>query len=158
MVDVIFDIIIADKVARRNLARCMSEKDLRRIASEPTATVGSDGPRVSPYGLTEQGKPHPRLYGTFQWLIGRYARDLGLMTLPQAIHKMTGMAATAFGLVDGGVLREGFAEDVVVFDADEIIDEATFDEPYTYPSGVASVIVNGVQAIDGESHTDELPG
>ena len=67
-------------------------------------------------------------------LIGRYARDLGLLTLPQAIHKMTGMAATALGLVDRGVLREGFAADVVVFDADEIIDDATFDEPTTIPA------------------------
>ena len=71
---------------------------------------------------------------------------------------MTGMAATALGLVDRGVLREGFAADVVVFDADEIIDEATFDEPHTYPSGIAAVIVNGVQVIDGERHTDALSG
>ena len=73
------------------------------------AALGSDGPCVSPCGLTGQGKPHPRLYGTFPRLIGRYARDLGLLTLPQAIHKMTGMAATALGLADRGVLREGFA-------------------------------------------------
>ena len=136
----------------------MSEEDVRRIASEPTAMVGSDGPCVSPYGVTGQGKPHPRLYGTFPRLIGRYARDLGLLTLPQALHKMTGMAATALDLVDQGVLREGFASDVGVFDADGIIDEATFDEPHTHPSGIVAVIVNGVQVIDGEHHTDALPG
>lgn len=91
--DAVFDIIIADKGSTCILVRCMSEDDVRTIASEPTATVGSDGPCVSPYGVTGQGKPHPRL-------IVRYARDLCLLTLPQAIHKMTGMVATALGLVD----------------------------------------------------------
>ena len=145
-------------MAMRILVRCMSKEDVRRIASEPTATVGSDGPCVSPYGVTGQGKPHPRLYGTFPRLIGRYARDLGLRTLPQALHNMTGMAATALGLVDQGVLSEGFTADVVVFDADGIIDEATFDEPHTYPSGIVAVIGNVVQVVDGEHHTDALPG
>ena len=107
--------------------------------------------------MTGQGKPHPRLYGTFPRLIGRYARDLGPLTLPQAIHKMTGMATTALGLVDRDVLREGCAADVAVFDTDEIIDEANFDQPHTYPSGIAAVIVNGVQVIDGECHTN-VPG
>ena len=98
--DAVFDIIIADKGSTCILVRCMSEDDVRTIASEPTATVGSDGPCVSPYGVTGQGKPHPRLYGTFPRLIVRYAWDLCLLTLPQAIHKMTGMVATALGLVD----------------------------------------------------------
>jgi N-acyl-D-amino-acid deacylase len=156
--DAVFDIIIADKGATRILVRCMSEDDVRRIASEPTATVGSDGPCVSPYGVTGQGKPHPRLYGTFPRLIGRYARDLGLLTLPQAIHKMTGMAATALGMVDRGTLREGYAADVVVFDADDIIDRATFDAPHTYPAGIEAVVVNGRLVIDGDTHTEALPG
>ena len=156
--DALFDIIIADKGATRILVRCMSEEDVRRIASEPTATVGSDGPCVSPYGVTGQGKPHPRLYGTFPRLIGRYARDLGLLSLPQAIHKMTGLAAGALGLVDRGLLLEDYAADIVLFDAGEIIDKATFDEPHTYPAGIETVIVNGVPVIEGERHTDALPG
>ena len=73
----------------------MSEADVRAIAADPSALVGSDGPCVAPYGITGQGKPHPRLYGTFPRLIGHYARDLGLLTLPQAIAKMTGGAAAA---------------------------------------------------------------
>ena len=136
----------------------MSEDDVRTIASEPTATVGSDGPCVSPYGVTGQGKPHPRLYGTFPRLIGRYARDLGLLTLPQAIHKMTRMAAIALGLVDRGVLREGYGADVVVFDAAEIIDRATFDEPHTYPSRIDAVFVKGWLVINGDTHTEARPG
>jgi len=131
---------------------------VRRIAAEPTMTVGSDGPCVAPYGVTGQGKPHPRLYGTFPRLIGRYARDLGILTLPQAIAKMTGNAATALGLSERGTLQEGYAADVVVFNADTIMDEATFDEPHTYPTGVETVIVNGSVVIHEGTHSDALPG
>lgn len=156
--DAVFDIIIDDRGATRILVRSMSEEDVRRIAAEPSMTVGSDGPCVAPYGVTGQGKPHPRLYGTFPRLIGRYARDLGLLTLPQAIAKMTGNAATALGMTDRGVLRAGYAADVVVFDAETIMDEATFEEPHTYPSGVETVIVNGRVVIHQGDHTDALPG
>jgi N-acyl-D-aspartate/D-glutamate deacylase len=100
--DVVCDVIIADKGASRILVRSMSEADVRAIAADPSALVGSDGPCVAPYGITGQGKPHPRLYGTFPRLIGHYARDLGLLTLPQAIAKMTGGAAAALGLADRG--------------------------------------------------------
>ena len=98
--DAVCDVIIADKGATRIVVRSMSEADVRAIAADPSALVGSDGPCVAPYGITGQGKPHPRLYGTFPRLIGHYARDLGLLTLPQAIAKMTGGAAAALGLAD----------------------------------------------------------
>ena len=101
---------------------------------------------------------HPRLYGTFPRLIGRYARDLGLLTLPQAIAKMTGIAATALGLTERGLLREGYAADVVLFDAEAIMDRASFDDPHTYPDGIETVIVNGSVVIDRGEHTDALPG
>ena len=104
--DAVCDVIIADKGATRILVRSMSEADVRAIAADPSALVGSDGPCVAPYGVTGQGKPHPRLYGTFPRLIGHYARDLGLLTLPQAIAKMTGGAAAALGLADRGLLRK----------------------------------------------------
>jgi N-acyl-D-amino-acid deacylase len=156
--DTIFDIIIADKGATRILVRCMSEADVRRITSDPMALVGSDGPCVAPYGVTGQGKPHPRLYGTFPRLIGRYARDLGLLSLPQAIHKMTGGAAAALGMADRGTLREGSAADVVLFDAEAILDRSTYDDPHQYPAGIETVIVNGEVVIDRGEHTDALPG
>ena len=102
--DAVCDVIIADKGATRILVRSMSEADVRAIAADPSALVGSDGPCVAPYDVTGQGKPHPRLYGTFPRLIGHYARDLGLLTLPQAIAKMTGGAAAALGLADRDLL------------------------------------------------------
>lgn len=156
--DAIFDIIIDDRGATRILVRSMSEEDVCRIAAEPSMTVGSDGPCVAPYGVTGQGKPHPRLYGTFPRLLGRYARDQGILTLPQAIAKMTGNAATALGLTERGTLQAGCAADVVVFDAETIMDEATFDEPHTYPTGVETVIVNGAVVIHDGTHSDALPG
>ena len=157
-IDAICDIIIADRGATRILVRCMSEEDVRTISAEPTALIGSDGPCVAPYGITGQGKPHPRLYGTFPRLIGRYGRDLGLLSLPQAIHKMTGGAARALGMVDRGILREGHAADLVIFDADNIIDQATYDEPHQYPAGIETVIVNGTAVVEQGEHSGALPG
>ena len=85
--------------------------------SSPTLSVmvGSDGPCVAPYGITGQGKPHPRLYGTFPRVLGRYSRDLDLLGLPQAVFKMTGGAAMALGLTDRGTIAEGKAADLVIF-------------------------------------------
>ena len=136
----------------------MSEDDVRRLAAEPTALVGSDGPCVAPYGITGQGKPHPRLYGTFPRLIGHYGRDLGLLSLPQVVYKMTGGAAKALGMADRGVLREGHAADLVLFDAEKIIDRARYDDPHQYPVGIDTVIVNGAVVIEKGEHSGALPG
>jgi N-acyl-D-aspartate/D-glutamate deacylase len=156
--DAVCDIIIADKGATRIVVRSMSEADVRTIAGDSSTLVGSDGPCVAPYGITSQGKPHPRLYGTFPRLIGHYARDLGLLTLPQAIAKMTGGAATALGLADRGILSEGQAADVVLFDPATIIDRSTYDDPHQYSAGIRTVIVNGAMVIDDGEHTGALPG
>ena len=131
---------------------------MRAIAADPSALVGSDGPCVAPYGITSQGKPHPRFYGTFPRLIGHYARDLGLLTLPQAIAKMTGGSAAALGLADRGILSEGQAADVVLFDPATIIDRSTIDDPHVYPAGIGTVIVNGMVVIDGGEHSGALAG
>jgi len=156
--EAVCDIIIADKGATRIVVRSMSEADVRTIAGDSSTLVGSDGPCVAPYGITSQGKPHPRLYGTFPRLIGHYARDLGLLTLPQAIAKMTGGAATALGLAGRGILSEGQAADVVLFDPATIIDRSTYDDPHLYPAGLQTVIVNGMVVIHDGEHTGALPG
>lgn len=114
--DVACDIIIADRGATRILVRSMSEEDVQRIVTDPMVMVGSDGPCVAPYGITGQGKPHPRLYGTFPRVLGHYARDLGLLGLPQAVFKMTGGAAMALGLADRGTIAVGNAADLVISD------------------------------------------
>ena len=156
--DVACDLIIADRGATRILVRSMSEDDVKTILADPLVMVGSDGPCVAPYGITGQGKPHPRLYGTFPRVLGHYARDLDLLSLPQAIHKMTGGAAAALGLVDRGTITVGNAADLVLFDPERIADRASFDDPHQYPQGIDMVVVNGVVVIEGEEHTGALPG
>src|SRR5262249_23507925 len=109
-------------------------------------------------GVTGQGKPHPRSYGTHARLLGPYVRDLKLLTLPEAVHKTTGAAAAALGLTDRGVLRQGCWADVPVLDPDRIVERATYDEPHRYAEGVSTVMVNGQVVVDGGDHTGALPG
>lgn len=115
----------------------ISEADMRRILCHPATMIGSDG-------LPNDPRPHPRLWGTFPRVLGRYARDEKLLTLPEAIHKMTQMPAQRFGLAQRGLLREGYFADMVLFDPDKINDLATFADPIRASEGIASVWVNGV--------------
>jgi N-acyl-D-amino-acid deacylase len=157
-VDAVCAILVADRGATRGLIAAMHEDDVRAFVARPWVLVGSDGRAFGPGGPLARDLPHPRFYGTFPRILGHYARDLGLLTLPQAIHKMTGAPAAALGLADRGVLRPGAAADIIVFDPVSIIDRATFDEPRRHPAGVTHVIVNGVAVIDAGAHTGALPG
>jgi N-acyl-D-aspartate/D-glutamate deacylase len=157
-VDALCAILIADRGATRGFVAAMEEDDVRAFVACPWVLVGSDGRAAGPGGPLADELPHPRSYGTFPRILGHYTRDLGLLTLPKAIHKMTGAPATALGLVDRGVLRAGAVADITVFDPDTVADRATFDEPRQYPSGIAHVIVNGAVVIDGGVHTGALPG
>ena len=156
--DAVCDYLIADRGHTRILVTSMAEEDVQEILRSPTVLVGSDGTSLAPYGTTGQGKPHPRFYGTFPRVLGRYVRDLGLLSLPQAIYKMTGGSAAALRLVDRGLLREGYHADITIFDPQIIADRATYDDPHQYAAGISTVIVNGVVVIDGGEHTGELPG
>jgi N-acyl-D-amino-acid deacylase len=124
----------------------LDEGDVRLIMRHPQTMIASDG-RLSRPG---DGHPHPRAYGTFPRVLGRYVRDEKVLTLEQAVHKMTGMPANRLGLRDRGVLRTGAYADVVVFDPARVADRATFDAPHQYPIGIEFVLVNGVVAVDGE--------
>jgi N-acyl-D-aspartate/D-glutamate deacylase len=156
--DAVCDYLIADRGHTRILVTSMAEEDVQEIVRSSTVLVGSDGTSLAPYGTTGQGKPHPRFYGTFPRVLGRYARDLGLLSLPQAIYKMTGGSAAALRLVDRGLLREGYHADITVFDPQTIADRATYDDPHQYAVGISTVIVNGVVVIDSSEHTGTLPG
>jgi N-acyl-D-amino-acid deacylase len=136
----------------------MAEDDVQEIIRSPQVLVGSDGTSLAPYGTTGQGKPHPRFYGTFPRLLGHYARELGLLSLPQAIYKMTGGSAAALGLKDRGLIREGYRADLTLFDPAEIAERATYDEPHQYAAGISTVLVNGVVVIDAGEHRGALPG
>jgi N-acyl-D-aspartate/D-glutamate deacylase len=115
----------------------MSEHDVRRILQHPAVMIGSDG-------LPNDPRPHPRLWGTFPRVLGHYCREERLFSLPQAIHKMTGLPAQTFRLADRGLVREGYAADLVLLNADRIADCATFDAPELPAEGIAAVWVNGI--------------
>ncbi len=156
--DSVCDFLVADRGATRILITSMSEQDVREITGAAWVLVGSDANALATSGATSQGKPHPRSYGTHARLLGAFARDLGLLTLPAAIHKTTGAAAAALGLDDRGVLRNGCWADVAVFDPARIADRATYDDPHRYAVGVSTVVVNGEVVVDGGDHTGALPG
>ena len=156
--DAVCDFVIADRGATRILVTSMSEADVRAITATPWVTVGSDANSLATAGVTSQGKPHPRSYGTHARLLGPFVRDLKLLTLTAAVHKTTGAAAAALGLTDRGILREGAWADVAVFDPDRITDRATYDDPHRYAVGVSTVVVNGAVVLDGGDHTGALPG
>jgi N-acyl-D-aspartate/D-glutamate deacylase len=158
-IDLVCDYLIEDNGATRVLITSISEDDIRTIVRSPTALVGSDGNCVADYGITGQGMPHPRFYGTFPRIIGHYVGGEGLLPLEQAVHKMTGATAAALKLRDRGLLAAGYRADVAIFDPADFRDQATYAEPHRYPSGGrTSVIVNGVPVVDNAVHTGALPG
>jgi N-acyl-D-amino-acid deacylase len=156
--DAVCDYLIADRGHTRIIVTSMAEEDVQEIMRSPTVLVGSDGTSLAPYGTTGQGKPHPRFYGTFPRVLGHYVRELGLLSLPQGIYKMTGGSAAALRLLDRGLLREGYCADITIFDPETIIDRATYDDPHQYAAGISTVIVNGVVVIDAGEHAGALPG
>src|SRR5262245_45281233 len=156
--DAVCDVIIADQGHTRILITSMSSDDVDLITRTPWVLVGSDGNALAPYGPTGQGKPHPRYYGTFARVAGQCVRERGLLTLPEAVFKMTGGSAAALGLTHRGILRGGTWADVTVFDPGAVADQATYDDPHRYASGISTVLVNGSVVIDAGDHTGALPG
>ncbi|MEQ9641713.1 MAG: D-aminoacylase [Alphaproteobacteria bacterium] len=130
----------------------MTEDDVQTVLRHPSTMIGSDGIP------TLDGKPHPRLYNTFARVLGHYARDLSLMPVEEAVHRMTGFCADKFGLADRGYIREGCFADLVLFDAGKVIDKGTFDDPNQYPEGIVHVFVNGGQVVDDALATEVATG
>ncbi len=152
------DILLSDNGHTRIVVTSMSEVDVQAILGSPTVLIGSDGNSLAPYGITGQGKPHPRFYGTFVRVLGHYVRELGVLALPLAIYKMTGGSAAALRLHQRGVLKEGYWADITVFDPRTVGEQSTYDDPHQYATGISTVVVNGKVVIDAGEHTGELPG
>ncbi|MGB1841188.1 MAG: amidohydrolase family protein, partial [Longimicrobiales bacterium] len=132
----------------------MDEADVIRIMQHPLAMIETDGDAVG-YGV---GYPHPRSYGAFARVLSRYVRELEVLTLEEAVRKMTSMPARWLGRTDMGVLAEGMRADVAVFDPDEIRDLATYTDPHQYSVGITDLLVNGVPVIRNGGITGEKPG
>ncbi len=156
--DVLFDVLLEEGGSVPTVFFHHSEPDMQLILKQPWTSIGSDGSAVSPDGPTGRTHPHPRYYGTFPRVLGRYVRELKVITLPEAVKKMTSMNADKLGITDRGRLKEGFAADVTVFDQDRVIDRATYEQPHQFPAGIRYVIVNGVVTVDNERHTGALAG
>ena len=156
--DVAADLLLGDDGQAHVVMFQMDEGDLRQALVHPRVMIGSDGSALAPYGELGAGRHHPRSYGTFPRVLGRYAREERLLSLPQAVHKMTGLPARRLGLRDRGVIRVGAKADLVVLDPRTVADVATDDDPHRYPSGIEHVLVNGRFGIRHGEHTGSLPG
>jgi N-acyl-D-amino-acid deacylase len=136
----------------------MDEADVRYVMAKPWVCAGSDSRANAPYGPLSFGKPHPRSYGTFPRILGHYARDERVLTLEDAVRKMTSLTASRLKLRDRGVVGVGAWADLVVFDAQRILDVATYDDPHRYPLGIDHVIVNGEVVTHGDETLAGRPG
>jgi len=121
-------------------------------------SVGSDGSALATSGPLRAGVPHPRNFGTFPRVLGKYVREEHVIPLEQAVHKMSGLTASQLHFTDRGVITPGFAADLVIFDPATVADRATFTDPFQYPVGIDTVIVNGRVVLDNGRHTGERPG
>ncbi len=157
-IDILFDVLLEEDGSVRTVFFHHDEPDMQFALKQPYVSVGSDGSAISPGGQYKDMHPHPRWYGTFPRVMGRYVRELGVLTLPEAVRKTTSMNAEKLGIEDRGLLREGYWADVVVFDPKTIADRATFESPQQYPLGIPYVIVNGEVVVDDGEHSGALPG
>lgn len=153
-----FDFLIQEGGSVSTVYDHHTEKDMNLAMQQPWCSIGSDGLAYAIDGPTRRGHPHPRSFGTFPRVLGVYVRQKGLLKLEDAVRKMTSQNAAKLGMFDRGLLRAGMAADIAVFDADKIIDRATYTDPFQYSEGVEFVFVNGQLVLDRGKHTGARPG
>jgi N-acyl-D-amino-acid deacylase len=136
----------------------MDEGNLKKILSSPLVMIGSDGNAISPLGKLGEGKPHPRFYGTFPRVLGKYAREEKIFDMATAVKKMTSMPAEKLSFKNRGFIKKGNIADITIFNPKTVIDNATFINPHQFPTGIEYVIVNGKITIDKGQHTGARAG
>jgi len=156
--DAVFDLLLDEDDPIPTVYFLMDEADVRTAMRIPWVSIGSDGEAVRPDGLLGRGRPHPRWYGTFPRILGKYVREQNVLSLEQAINKMTLLNAEKLGISDRGRIARGKKADVTIFNASRVIDRATFEDPHQYPVGIEYVIVNGTVVIDRGNHLGAKPG
>jgi N-acyl-D-amino-acid deacylase len=156
--DTVLDLVVEDESRIGVVFFLMSEENVRRQIRLPWVSFGSDAGSMAPEGVFLKSSTHPRAYGNFARLLGRYVRDEKLVPLEEAVRRLTSLPAENLGLDRRGRLVPGHFADVVVFDPAEIADEATFESPHRYAVGVRHVVVNGVPVLRDGEHTGALPG
>ncbi len=156
--DTIMNLVLEDRSRVGTVYFMMSEDNIRRQIKLPWVSFGSDAASMAPEPPFTKSSAHPRAYGNFARLLGRYVRDEKVIPLEEAVHRLSGLPATNLGLAGRGFLREGMFGDVVVFDPATIADQATFEKPHQYAVGMTHVFVNGVQVLKDGDHTGAKPG
>jgi len=156
--DTIMDLVVEDDSRVGCVYFTMSEDNVRKAVATPWVSFCSDSPSLAPEGVFLKSSTHPRAYGSFARLLGKYVRDEQVIPLEEAVRRLSGLPAENLGLERRGRLTPGYYADVVVFDPSTIQDHATFDRPHQYASGVQHVFVNGAQVLKNGEHTDARPG
>lgn len=157
-VEVFFDVLLAENGDVPTVYFHHSEEDMTYALRQPYTSIGSDGAAIANDGPARRMNPHPRWYGTFPRVLGRYVREKKIIPLETAIRKMTSMNAEKIGLRDRGLLKPGYFADVTLFDPNSVIDRATYENPHQYPDGIPHVIVNGQIVLENNKRTTALPG
>ncbi|PYL62370.1 MAG: aminoacylase [Verrucomicrobia bacterium] len=157
-IDTAMDLIAEDGSRIGTIYFMISENNIKKELTKPWISFGSDEASQAPEGLFLKSNPHPRAYGNFARVLGKYVRDEKVLPMSDAIHRLSGLPATNLGLDHRGFLKDGMFADVVVFDPATITDHATFEKPHQYATGVKHVFVNGVQVIKNGEHTGAEPG
>ncbi len=156
--EVVIKLLIEECGVIKIIFSAMIETDLIEVMKQSMAIYCTDGLAVSPYGDYKEIKVHPRYYGSFPRILGRYVRQKKIIPLEDAIHKMTLLPAMKMNIKDRGFLAAGYKADITIFDKEKISDKGTFDKPHQYPVGIKDVIVNGIPVVKNEEHTGALPG
>ncbi len=156
--DVLFELLAENDGSVPTVYFHHAEEDMRYALKQPFVSIGSDGTAVKTEGPLAAGHPHPRYYGTFPRVLGRYVREEKLITLEEAVRKMTSANAAKIRVYDRGLLRPGQWADVTIFNPDTVIDNATFEKPHHYATGIEYVIVNGKPVLERGKHTSARPG
>ena len=158
ILDELLDIIIDQDGSVPTVFAHHTEEDMQFALRQPWCSVGSDGSAFATSGPLKRGNPHPRNFGTFPRVLGVYVREQKLLTLEDAIRKLTSLNAAKIGLKDRGTLRVGAFADITLFDEAHVIDRSTYTEPFQYSEGIEFVLVNGQVVLDRGKHTGARPG
>jgi N-acyl-D-amino-acid deacylase len=157
-IETIMDLIAEDESRIDTIYFLMSEENVRKEIAKPWISFGSDEASQAPEGVFLKSNPHPRAYGNFARVLGEYARDEKLISLGEAVRRLSALPAANLGLDHRGLLREGMFADVVLFDPAQIADRATYEKPHQYAVGMKDVFVNGQQVLKDGEHTGAKPG
>ena len=157
-VETIMDLVLEDQSRVGTVCFMMNEENIKKQIKQPWATFGSDAGSMAPEGAFLKSSTHPRAYGNFARLLGKYVREEKVISLEEAVRRLSGLPATNLGLDHRGFIKEGMFADLVIFDPDTIADRATFDKPHQYAVGMKHVFVNGVQVLKDGEHTGAKPG